>query len=186
MATILHFTCSLDGFIEDGNGGVDWGFEYRADVLPEADRVMRGAGAVISGRRGYDVAAASGPVPRPYGGAWHGAILVLSHRPAPADAPADFRFVNAPVGEAIELARAAAAEVGTAGDVLIFSADIARQALDAGLVDEVLLHIVPTVLGSGVRLFEGVRERIRLETVLTAQSGQVTTLLLRPVAPVAA
>jgi len=179
MSVILHFTTSLDGFIEDDDGSLDWAFGYDSTgefsaVAPEADRVMRGAGVVISGRRGFD---ADGGKSRPYGGAWAGRMFILSHRPPPADAHEDFHFLDVPIAEAIRIAKEAAEAGDHGADVLIFSADIARQALDAGLVDEVLLHIVPLVLGSGVRLFDGLAAPVRLETRLTAQSGQVTTML---------
>lgn len=171
--TVLHFTTSLDGRIGDADGSLEWAMGYADAVAPEADRVARDAGAVISGRRGYDLDSTS----RPYGGGWEGRIFILSHRPPPADAPADYEFLDLPITEAV----AHASRACGGRDVLLFSADLARQALDAGIVDEMLLHIVPVVLGEGQRLFDGVETRNRFHTQLAAQSNEVTTLLLTAV-----
>ncbi|TPW70910.1 dihydrofolate reductase family protein [Schumannella sp. 10F1B-5-1] len=170
-ATLLHFTMSLDGCIADEHGSIDWAFGFGPAVLPEADRIRTRATVVVGGRRGYDV----DPAAQPYGGDWNGTVMVLSHRPAPPDADPATVFLDASIDDALRAAHARA----EGGDVLLLSADLARQALDADLVDEILLHVVPVALGRGIRLFDGLAAPRRFRTALTAQSGEVTTLLLR-------
>src|SRR6185436_15560731 len=80
--------------------------------------------------------------------------FVLTHRPPPPvpDRTVEFVFVPDGVQRAIELARQAAGDrYVTIGG----GADVARQFLAAGLVDELQLHIVPKLLGEGVSLFGG-------------------------------
>ncbi|MQA87688.1 MAG: hypothetical protein GEV03_24455 [Streptosporangiales bacterium] len=60
----------------------------------------------------------------------------------------------------------------------------ARQCLQQGLVDEILIHLVPVLLGDGVRLFDVPdTERVRLERIGCAESGQLTDLRFRPTNP---
>lgn len=107
------------------------------------------AGAIITGRRTYDVADAwggSGPLP--------GApLFVLTHR-VPDMVPAGdppYTFVTEGIERAIELARSAAGNK----DVDLMGAKVVQQALRAGLLDELIIHLVPIVLGRGVRLLDG-------------------------------
>jgi dihydrofolate reductase len=93
-------------------------------------------------------------------------------------------FVTDGVEAAIEEARGAAGErnVAVAG-----GADVARQALRAGLVDELRLHVAPILLGGGVRLVDGLGPELRLELEGTTGSPAVTHVRYRVVrAPVAA
>ena len=78
---------------------------------------------------------------------------MLTHRPssAPVGGAVDFTFVTDGVAHAVELARAAAGEKWvTVGG----GADVARQLLALGLVDELQLHLVPVLVGDGLRLFQ--------------------------------
>jgi dihydrofolate reductase len=102
--------------------------------------------------------------------------FVLTHK-AP-DAPADptVTFLSGDVSRAVALARAAAA----GKNVTLIGASIARQCLDAGLVDEILVHLAPALLGDGVRFFDhpGVAP-VQLERVSVALSDQLTDLRFR-------
>jgi dihydrofolate reductase len=84
-----------------------------------------------------------------------------------------FTFVSDGIASALELARGAARgkDVAVAG-----GADIARQYLAAGLIDEMQLHLVPVLLGAGERLFEGVKDLRSLELVRTVAAPNVTHL----------
>jgi dihydrofolate reductase len=77
------------------------------------------------------------------------------------------------ISRAYELAREAAGgkDVALAG-----GADIAQQYLNAGLVDEMLINLVPILLGSGERLFHGVKDLSGLELVKTVAAPNVTHL----------
>ena len=87
-----------------------------------------------------------------------------------------FNFVTDGPEAALEQAHAAAGEkdVGLAG-----GADAAQQYLAAGLLDEVQIHLVPIFLGDGVRLFDNLDERVKLEPTRVIESPAVTHLRYR-------
>ncbi|MEW2382990.1 dihydrofolate reductase family protein [Micromonospora sp. NPDC047707] len=140
-----HVTMSVDGFIAGPGDSMDF-LSGPWTHGPAADEVVAGAGAVLVGRRSYEVGRALGQ--KVYGGAWSGPILVLTHRPDEVDDP-DVRCVSGAAAQVVAEARQAAA--GRA--VVLIGADVARQCVRAGLVDDLLIHVVPVLLGSGVRLF---------------------------------
>src|SRR6266542_2333666 len=81
-----------------------------------------------------------------------------------------------------ELASGVAAARAAAGDkyVNILGADIARQCLDAGVLDEILVLVAPVLLGDGVRLFDRPGgTKVKLERISLTQTPQVTNLWLR-------
>jgi dihydrofolate reductase len=101
--------------------------------------------------------------------------FVVTHHPPPGrdDGPVEFVFVPEGVGAAVELTREAAGDrYVTVGG----GADIARQCLAAGLVDEIQLHVVPVVLGDGVPLFAGLGTRLRLTKTRVVDGPVVTHL----------
>jgi dihydrofolate reductase len=116
-------------------------------------------GAFVMGRRMFS--GEGGPWgEQPFEGWWgdeppfHAPVFVVTHHarePLVKGGGTTFTFVTEGVEAAVEQARAAAGErdVAVAG-----GADVGRQAIAAGLVDEVQLHVVPLLLGGGVRLFE--------------------------------
>ena len=105
--------------------------------------------------------------------------FVLSHgtpEKVSGDAP-PFTFVADGVESAVEQARAVAGERNV---VVGGGADVARQALEAGLVEEVAIHLVPVLLGGGTRLFgELDRGRVGLERTGTIESPFATHLRFR-------
>jgi RimJ/RimL family protein N-acetyltransferase/dihydrofolate reductase len=171
-------TMSLDGFIAGPGDAMDWVFAYPGPN-PVVDEIIRTTGAVLAGRRSYDVGRRSErPETREaFGGAWTGPQFVLTHRPHQAD-PANI-FLTGDIREAVGVALAAAA----AGKNLnIIGADVARQCIAAGLIDEIVILLAPVLLGDGVRLFAGQGEKpIELETMSVTRSGQVTNLRFRVV-----
>jgi len=134
-------------------------------------------GAVIAGRRTYDHSlpwwgadGPAGPARRP--------VLVVTHE-ALTDGPEGgvYTFVDD-----LETALARARE--TAGDknISVIGADVGRQLLNAGAIDEISMHLVPVLFGSGTPLFgEGVDEHITLEFVGVSQSPHATHLRYRVV-----
>ncbi len=64
-------------------------------------------------------------------------------------------------------------------DVLVLGANVADQCLGAGLVDEILMHVVPELIGDGVRLFDTSTLRASLTTLEVSAPGQVVNLRLR-------
>jgi dihydrofolate reductase len=146
---LLHVTMSLDGFIAGPEHDMSWtgGAEY--DTSSQlADEVAGSTGVVLAGRGWYAVASADegGAVAGIYGGAWSGPVLVLTHHP---ERLASDRTVEA-VSD-LETALARAEELAGGRAVSIFGADVARQVLALGRLDEIIVQIVPVVLGDGVR-----------------------------------
>ena len=182
---IWHVTMSLDGFIAGPDDSMDWvvgqwsedGTNTRdVDVQRSsvAEDVLHAAGAVLGGRRWYDVAQARyDGVDGVYGGQWPGPVFVLTHRPPTGPADERVTFLTGSVTDAVDTARAGAG----AGAVVVFGAQLAAQCLDRGLLDEVVVHVVPVLLGAGVRLFDAPgTPPILLTRTRVASSGQITDL----------
>jgi dihydrofolate reductase len=174
---VWHVTMSVDGFITGPDDAMDWALGYEASPLGR--QVMESTGAILAGRRWYDVATDRyDGVEGIYGGAWTGPVFVLTHRPAGVQ-DASVTFLSDRVEEAVRTARAAAGDK----NLEIFGADTARQCLKAGLVDEIVIHLAPVLLGDGVRLYGGGRGAgsVDLERIDVAESGQLTDLRFRVV-----
>lgn len=117
---------------------------------PAVDELIADTGALLVGRRSYD-----GDDPNrgregegeAFGGGWDGPQFVLTHRPAPA-APPGVTFVT-DFDAAVDASRDAAGD----GFVNVIGANVAAQCLTAGVLDELVVMIVPVLLGDGTRLF---------------------------------
>ena len=163
------------------------GGETNADseLLEES---MAGTGATLMGRRMFSGGA--GPwEDDPNADGWWGAdppfrmpVFVLTHHARETvtkQGGTSFTFVTDGIESALEEARAAAEEkdVAVAG-----GANVAQQYLNAGLLDELQIHVAPLLLGGGVRLFDNVdAERVRLEGTKAIESPPVTHLRYRVV-----
>ena len=134
------------------------GGERNADSEVAAKN-LDGLGAFVMGRKMF---AGEGPWDESWRGWWgenppyHAPVYVLTHHPREPlemEGGTTFHFVNDGFESALEQARAAAGEqdVGIAG-----GANTVNQALAAGALDELFLHVIPITLGAGERLFEGV------------------------------
>jgi dihydrofolate reductase len=167
---------SLDGFIAGPDDAMEWVFDYFSEEASEtAGEVIESTGAIIMGRRTYEVEDRyRGGI---YGGAWTGPFFVLTHEP-PADVPAWMTgtFIN----EDIEAAIARAREAAGGKNVGLLGAALARQSLERGLLDEIIVHLAPVLLGDGVRLFAvpGGR-RVRLEPAAVERTDLLTDLRFR-------
>ncbi|MGH3395375.1 MAG: dihydrofolate reductase family protein, partial [Streptosporangiaceae bacterium] len=170
-----HMSISIDGLVAGprqsqddpvGVGGLalhEWHW-HAGEPGHEADVALRDeistAAAYVMGRNMF------GPVRGEWDGDWrgwwgedppyHAPVFVLTHHPhdpIEMQGGTTFHFVTGGFGVALEQARAAAGD----GDVDIAGgASVVQQALAAGVVDELVLHVVPVVLGEGERLFDGV------------------------------
>ena len=111
-----------------------------------------------------------------YGGAWTGPVFVLTHRPD--DTPDDpaVTFLSGDLREAVASVRDAAA----GKNVEIFGANTAQGCLDAGLLDELVIHVAPVLLGAGVRLYgePGASARVELARTDAADPGEAADLRL--------
>lgn len=181
---IWHITMSLDGFIAGPDDSMDWVIgewsddgtttrDIEVDRSLVADEVMHSTGAILGGRRWYDVAERLyDGVDGIYGGQWQGPVFVLTHHP-PDTADDTVTFVTAPLAEAVATARTAA----NGKDVVIFGANVAQQCLREGLLDEIVIHLAPVLLGDGVRLFAASDSTpVALRRTTLAESGQITDL----------
>jgi dihydrofolate reductase len=154
---------SLDGFITDPKASVgtplegndpgrlhDWKFDAKTDAGAKiVDELYASTGAVLIGKRMFDVGVEPWGDPPPFGMP----VFVLTHEarePQPMQGGTSYHFVTG-IETALEHARAAAGDK----DVSIWGgAHIIRQYLNAGLLEEIEIHLVPILLGRGVRLFE--------------------------------
>jgi dihydrofolate reductase len=145
MTKVLwHITMSLDGFIGTTGNDMTWMQDF---VGPNeaVDKVIPQIGAVLLGNRTFAGGTGEG---KPYGSLWYGPMFVLTHRPP--EQPVDgYEFVTS-LAEGLATAKAAA----KGRYVSILGAEVARQCIAAGELDEILVHQVPVLLGDGVRMFQ--------------------------------
>jgi dihydrofolate reductase len=205
---VVALTMSLDGFIAGSNDGTDqplgdggmrlfdWYFDGDTAIeryQQAADRgvpvppfklsrssakvfddLINNTGAVVTGRRTYDISNAwggNGPLPGL-------PLFIVTHTVAAHVPQGDSRytFVTDGVASAIEQAKAAA------GDkyVCLMGGSVPQQCLRAGLLDEIQIHLVPVLLGAGVRLFDHLgSKKIELEIVRVIDSPGVAHLRFR-------
>jgi dihydrofolate reductase len=177
---IVHAAISVDGFIAGRDDDMSWtnGAEY--DTSSDlAEEVARSTGAVLAGRGWYRVARSDGggALAGIYGGEWSGPVVLVTHHPEQVD-PEPGLETAADIGSALARAETLAGDK----DVGVFGGDVARQVLDLGRLDEVILQVVPVVLGGGVPLFgKGAASRVELERVHLGVSGSLTDIRYRVV-----
>jgi len=180
MAKVLyHVTMSLDGFIAARDDDMSWLRHLHGAPNPIVAQVMADIGALLIGHRTYHGGAGGAGAKtaqgKPYGGAIQVPMFVLT-RDDPRTAVPGYTFIAGDVTEAV---RAAAA---TAGDryVAVLGAATARHCLEAGILDEILVHLAPVLLGSGTRLFDRPGGApVGLELIEASQAGSITNLWLR-------
>jgi dihydrofolate reductase len=169
---------SLDGFIAGPGGDMSWLTEHLGPN-PTVDGLIGQIGALLVGRRtfgGDDPHRGTEKEGKPFGGGWEGPQFVLTHHPPQTPVPG-VTFLS-DLADAVAAARAAAGEQY----VNILGADIARQCLEAGHLDEILVCIAPVLLGDGVRLFDHPGgTTVRLERISLTQAPSATNLWLRVV-----
>jgi len=169
---VVNRSMSLDGFTAGPGDAMDWVFDYlRPDQFSE---IMAATGAMLLGRRTYEVGKrmAGEPGGEAYDG---GPEFVLTHEPPDPPDPA-VTFLTGDIGEAVATARSAAG----GKNLEILGADVTGQCLRRGLVDEILVYVLPVLLGDGIRFFSSPGlARIDLETVSVTPSGTVTILRFR-------
>jgi dihydrofolate reductase len=175
MSVISHHTTSLDGFIAGRDDWMGWVLDYEEESRLLTETMAR-IGAVIAGRRWHDLAAERWDgVDGIYGGNWEGPVFVITHHP-PEDADPRITFVS----DGIEQAVAAAQSAAEGKDVDVFGASLTRQCLQAGLLDEVIVHVAPILLGGGIRLFGDESDQpVRLERVTLGEGTRTTDLRFR-------
>lgn len=193
MGTVyVDMSMSLDGFIAGPNDEVDdlhaWMYGLKAFREPHGeaggtsdrdseilDEAMKRSGASIVGRRMYELADGWGDNPP-----FHEPVFVLTHEsrePLAKAGGTTFTFVT----DGVESAMAQAREAAGGRDIAIRGgAKTVQQFLASGLVDEIQVHIVPILLGRGIRLFnEGEPAPVKLVATRIVESPAVTHLNYR-------
>jgi len=153
------------------------------ESTPVVEESLANVGATVMGRNMFGGHPGPWDAKEPWNGWWgvdppfHHAVFVLTHyprEPLELEGGTTFTFVTDGIEAALDRARHAAGgkDVALAG-----GASAAQQYLAAGLVDEMEINLVPTLLGSGERLFEGVGDDLHgLELVRTVAAPMVTHL----------
>jgi dihydrofolate reductase len=188
---------SLDGFIAGPNDEIDplhdWLFTTKPASLergaweraegkterffgPEGvnkDILMSGLaieGATVVGRRTYDITSGWGGKPP-----GNGHYFVLTHNPPPKDEISSaFTFVTDGIESAVRQARAKS----VSGHLDLMGASVVQQGLRAGLVDELIIQVIPVLLGEGIRLFDHLgSDHIRLKRTRVAEGPSDVTHL---------
>jgi dihydrofolate reductase len=164
-------TMSLDGFIAGPGGDMSWLTDLliRSDV--ELDDLISNIGALLVGKNTFtgDDPNAGTESEGAFGGTWHGPTIVLTHHPEHATDP-DLMFAT-DLDTAVSLAK----EAADGKYVNILGANVAKQCVEAGLLDEILVLIAPILLGDGVRLFEhSSGHQVKLEPINPEATGPMS------------
>lgn len=152
--TVLYIGASLDGFIAGPNDDLSWLDPYH-DVEYGYEEFFLRIGAIILGRRTYDIEVQRGwedahPVPK----------FVLS-RDSSKQKPSrdDITFTHDDIADVLK-----ASKKMTDKDIWIEGgANVAQQFLKRGILDEIIITIVPVILGGGIRLFDNIGAEIPLK-----------------------
>jgi dihydrofolate reductase len=179
MGKLLYSaTMSVDGFIAGAGGDMSWLIEHLGPN-PTVDELIGEIGALLVGGRtfrGDDPYKGTEKEGEPFGGGWSGPQFVLTHNPPDTPVP-DVTFVD-------DLESGVAAAKQAAGDkyVNVLGANVAKQCLEAGLLDEILVLVAPVLLGDGTRLFDHPGgTNVKLERIRLTDTAKATDLWYRVV-----
>jgi dihydrofolate reductase len=140
------------------------------------EEILRTAGAFVVGRRMFDLGVDPWGEEPPF----DASVFVVTHRATPSltkRGGTTYIFVTDGIASALARAKKAAGDRDVA---ILGGADVIRQFLSAGLVDELRVHVVPVFLVSGTRLFDGLRNwDLGLEPATAEVSAGVTHLIYR-------
>jgi dihydrofolate reductase len=170
---VVNRSMSLDGFIAGPGDAMDWVFDSMAQE--EFGDQAAATGAMLIGRRTYDVGKrmeAANPGSTDYPAS--GPRFVLTHKPPDPPDPG-VTFLTGDIGAAV----ATALDAAGGKNLEILGADVATQCLQRGLVDEILVYVLPVLLGDGIRFLSPGLSRIDLEPLVSTRSRAVTILRFR-------
>ena len=180
---VFNISLSLDGYMRGpnprsdnvlGDGGEQL-HAWASDQATDADRklledAIRGAGAVICGRRTYNDSLPSWRADGPTGPARLPVFVISNSTPSELHHGGVYQFE-----QTIECALQAAKKAAAGKDVCIMGgANIGQQFIRAGLIDELSLHIAPVLLGGGTRMFtddSGKRLDLRVKSIINSPSA---------------
>jgi dihydrofolate reductase len=167
MAKLLYYAISsLDGYIEDADGKFAWA-EPDAEVHAFVNDLVRPVGTYLLGRRMYETLvywerppdlAAEPPVIRDFTEIWLGAEKIVYSKTLQTASSARTRIERAFDAEAVRRLKAKADR-----DLTVGGPELAAQAIEAGLVDEYHLFLVPVIVGGGKHSLPDTSVRVKLE-----------------------
>jgi dihydrofolate reductase len=177
---VVNRSMSLDGFIAAPGDAMDWIFDF---VTPNASwltEIAAATGAMLVGRRTHEVGKRMnatmerGAASRDEGYPVSGPVFVLTHEPPDPPDPG-VTFLTGDIGKAV----ATALDAAGGKNLEILGANVAGQCLQRGLVDEILVYVLPVLLGDGISFSSPGLTRTDLEPVSSVQAGGVTILRFR-------
>lgn len=179
MGRIVYDTAvSLNGWIADEQGSLDWLFEVPGALEPDPDLLPTEAVVMVSGSTTYEwLLEHERMIEEP--AKWrefHGdrVSFVFTSRELPVPAGADVRFVSGPVADALPAIRAAAGD----GDIwVVGGGDLAGQFFDAGALDTIAMTLAPVALTGGAAVLPRRIESDRLRLVEARQAGPFARLV---------
>ena len=175
---VVNRCMSLDGFIAGPGHSMDWGDgRPLADFVAPDDfaEIAAATGAMLVGRRTWEVgdrmeAEKPGSVDYPFSGP----MFLLTHRPLVPPNP-NVTILTGDIGEAV----ATALDAADGKNLEILGANVAAQALRRGLVDEILVYLLPVVLGDGIPFSAAGSVTVDLDPISSKRSGDATILRFR-------
>ncbi|WP_214412717.1 dihydrofolate reductase family protein [Sphaerisporangium fuscum] len=180
MSKILYsVTMSLDGFIAGPGGDMSWLTEHLGQPNAAVKQLIGEIGSLLVGNRtfrGDDPHKGTTQEGKPFGGGWSGTQVVLTHHVPDTTIPG--------VTFAGDLDSGVKAAKDAAGGkyVNILGANVARQCLEAGVLDEIFVFVAPVLLGDGVRLFDHPGgTNVKLERLGVSHAPNATNLRFRVV-----
>lgn len=169
---VLYIAVSLDGYIADSKGSVDWisGQDESTEMEDTFTPFFSGVDTVIMGRKTYyQVVRELSPGQWPYEGA---VTYVLTHHPDTDDTEY-IRFRNMDACRLVEdLKQQSGKDIWICG-----GAEIARQLIANNQIDRYHLAVIPVLLGSGIRLFDSTNQKINLEMVKTKKYNGIIEMV---------
>ncbi len=153
----LYIASSLDGYIARENGSIDWLTEYENNSETDYgySEFYSSIGTVLMGRKTYEQVLGFGDWPYA-----EKKTYVFTRQKEPLNREKNVEFVSGDIGEF-----ARRLKENTDEDIwLVGGSQIIKVFLEEGLVQEMIVFIVPIILGSGIPLFDHIRKKIRLRT----------------------
>jgi dihydrofolate reductase len=171
---VVNRSMSLDGFIAGPGDEMGWIFDSLGSSEDAVAEIAAETGAMLVGRRTYDVGKRMAAEERTSAYPFSGPSFLLTHRPPDPPDPG-VTVLTGDIGAAV----ATALEAAGGKNLEILGADVAGQALRRKLVDEILVYVIPVLLGDGVRFSAPGLGRVDLEPISSTRSGAVTILRFR-------
>jgi len=178
---VVNRAMSLDGFIAGPGDTQEWIFDFVTPGAAWLAEIAAATGAMLVGRRTVEVGSRReagqerGTEARDEGYPFSGPSFVLTHWPPDPPDP-EVTYLTGDIGEAV----ATALEAAGGKNLEILGADVAAQCLQRGLVDEILVYVLPVLLGDGIRFYSSPGlARIDLEPLDSTRHGAVNVLRFR-------